>query len=114
MSERKDWCSNFPDEVGGVYYGDCCRRHDHEYSIPGDRHKRRLADVNLRDCVTLRAVAKWGKKWGERFGKLVWYGVRSVGWLPWHYNRTIFGRRLNDGERAELEAEFSVGGSADH
>jgi|TARA_Y100000310_G_scaffold340907_1_gene438261 hypothetical protein len=109
-AERKDWCSRWPDviEVAGEkrYYGDCCRKHDWRYATPGDRFDRARADRELRDCVTARA----GKWWG----RLMYWGVRLAGWPPWHYNRTIFMRRLDDDEREELAARFNLGGDADH
>ena len=91
---RKDWCSRWPDTINGQYYGDCCRRHDWCYSIPGDRHDRARADRELRECVTARA----GKAWGW----IMYRGVRLVGWLPWHFSRTIFGRKMDEAERKEL------------
>jgi len=114
VSERKDWCSNFPDEIDGIYYGHCCRRHDFDYSMPGDRHLRKIADERLGACISAMMAAKWGQKWGGRWGRLMLLGVRTFGWLPWHYQRTIWGRKLSDGERSELGLEFGIGGSADH
>ena len=82
----KDFCSNFPDNVDGVYIGGCCKEHDAAYTIPGDRFARLVADKHLRACIAGRS----GKPW---LGTLMYVGVRMFGWTPWHFNRTIFGAK---------------------
>jgi hypothetical protein len=79
----KDFCSRWPDEVGGVYYGDCCAAHDEAYRQPGDRHDRRRADAQLKACLLGKGVPKWWV-W------ITWAGTRLFGWTLWHYNRGFF------------------------
>ena len=97
--EHRDWCSRWPDGS----YGSCCKRHDWRYAQPGDRHDRARADRELRTCVTEKA--------GAFMGWVMWLGVRAGGWTPWHFNRTIFGRKLDDDEFTELDGRYRAPGS---
>jgi hypothetical protein len=79
----KDFCSRWPDDVAGVYYGSCCAAHDDAYRTPGNRHDRKKADDALRECMIRKGAPKW-------WCNVTWLGVRLFGWTPWHFNRSIF------------------------
>jgi len=73
FNRLKDYCTKFPDKIGGDYYGYCCFIHDFHYSnrpcsIPMSRFK---ADNRLAKCV-FREKALW-------LAILMWFGVRIFG-----------------------------------
>lgn len=71
-----DGCSAFPDGTLAhkTLWLNCCRDHDFAYWLGGSKEQRRLADIELRDCV-----AGVGE---EEIANLMLAGVR-VGGSPW-------------------------------
>jgi hypothetical protein len=73
---RSDGCSAFPDGTVSqkMLWLSCCRQHDFTYWLGGGSEQRRIADIELRDCVA--AVGE------ETIANLMLAGVR-VGGSPW-------------------------------
>lgn len=72
---KSDGCSCWPD----YEWLDCCVKHDAIYWMGGTREERKIADINLQQCVSQK---------GHRIiGKIMYYGVRAGGvyWLPTPY-----------------------------
>ena len=71
MKKFKDWCTLFPDELFGLYYGNCCKNHDEVYS-QGDGFKAKVVgDFKLFLCVASRSWKLW-------FAALAMYVAVSV------------------------------------
>ncbi|MBI4843961.1 MAG: hypothetical protein HY809_06525 [Nitrospirae bacterium] len=80
---KSDGCSYWPDGD----WEECCVRHDVIYWQGGTRSERRIADANLKACVseTGHPVAADLMHWGVRIGG-VWWLPTSFRWgFGWDY-----------------------------
>ncbi len=106
IKPRKDWCSRWPDSHAGVYYGDCCEKHDYIYTVCKTWKERRKGDKELRGCVYQRLRAKIGDERAESWAGLIYLGVRGAGWFPFYFNRTLLGRKVDPIELARMVEKF--------
>ena len=70
-----DYCSEWPDGKSGQpkLWANCCFSHDLHYWLGGNQEQRKIADLDLRQCV---------KMTGEQLESYIMYiGVRMAG-LP--------------------------------
>jgi len=70
----KDYCTSFPEHIGGINYSRCCQEHDIHYQglvPPSERLSRFKADVLLFKCVLKRV--------GLTIALVMFIGVRLFG-----------------------------------
>ena len=108
-----DGCSLSPDGdiANNVKWMDCCVRHDYAYWKGGTREQRRIADLQLKQCVS---------ELGEKDISLIMHlGVRLGGdpyfptWYRWGYGWSYFRgyQALSDEEEAQARqriVEFTL------
>jgi hypothetical protein len=72
----KNWCTLFPDRVGGKDIGEiCCQAHDGLYTLGGSASQRKRADDLLFECIR--------KTSGRPLAWIMWCGVRIFGSRFW-------------------------------
>ena len=66
----KDYCTFWPDWLGDVYIGGCCKAHDLAYA---NGEPRIPADILLGQCVEDLGLPAWGS--------LMSIAVMALGWI---------------------------------
>lgn len=76
MEKTKDHCTAFIEKIFGIYFGDCCEKHDISYTLTGLWNKLK-GDMRLLNCIRK-------KKWFMLLIAVPMYLVVSVfGFIFW-------------------------------
>ena len=82
MKNKYDYCSYSPDSVDKVYFGDCCKIHDINYSFEG-KIKRNKADFILMKGIYLKFRKKQKIFMGITISIFYYLAVRLFGKKYW-------------------------------